>query len=214
MLKYDVTTWSDYVRGLLDPATRAELAAHLELPGSEAARRTVATFGGLMKFASRDAACEPPHAALRQVKALGSLLQPQPESSWLTRLRSVMVFDSAATPLAAGVRDLGPSDRQLIFRSNDYYVDLRLEQESVSGAANGSWVLVGQLLREQDGVAPVPGVSVLAASQDRFVGRSRTGPLGEFQAEGLPSSDLRLLFLVNDELCLEVPVYSAPVSER
>ena len=80
MSKYDVTLWSDYVRGLLDPATRNELSAYLELPGSVAARRTVQAFGGLLAFAARDAAAEPPAGALRSVKALGSMLRPTQES--------------------------------------------------------------------------------------------------------------------------------------
>lgn len=209
MSKYDVTLWSDYVRGLLDPATRNELSAYLELPGSVAARRTVKAFDGLLAFAARDAAAEPPASALRSVKALGSMLRPTRES-WLRKLQSVLVFDSSMAPLAAGVRDLGHLDRQLIFRSDDYYVDLRLEQE----ATNSVWVVVGQLLREKDGVSPVAGVPVIAANDERFLSRSTTGKLGEFQAEGLPSADLRLLFLVDDELCLEVPVSNAPIAER
>lgn len=213
MSKYDVTIWSDYVRGLLDPATRNELSAYLELPGSVAARRTVQAFGGLLAFAARDAAAEPPAGALRSVKALGSMLRPR-EDSWLRKLQSVLVFDSASAPLLAGVRDLGHLDRQLIFRNDDYYVDLRLEQEAPNGAPNGAWVIVGQLLREKDGVRPVAGVPVIAANVERFLSRSTTGKLGEFQAEGLPSADLRLLFLVDDELCLEVPVSNAPIADR
>lgn len=208
MSKYDLTHWSDYVRGLADPERRAELAAHLALPGSGSARRSVAVFESLLAFAERDAAAEPPAEALRGAKVLGSLL-PSGDAGWLARLRSLLVFDSAAAPLAYGVRDLGheagAGDRQLIFQSDEYFVDLRLEQEP----AGDSWVVVGQLLYEKDGVAPLSGVSMLATSEDRFVARARTGELGEFQAEGLPSADLRLLFLVSDEICLEVPVCNA-----
>lgn len=213
MSKYEVTIWSDYVKGMLDPATRHELNAYLELPGSAAARRTVKAFEGLLAFAVRDAAVEPPASAMRSVKALGSMLRPTRES-WLHKLQAMMVFDSAMAPLVAGVRDLGHIDRQLIFRSNDYYIDLRLEQEAPNGAPNGAWVVVGQLLLEKDGVSPVAGIPVIAANDERFLSRSTTGKLGEFQAEGLPSADLRLLFLVDDELCLEVPVSNAPIAER
>ncbi len=205
MLKYDITLWCDYVRGLLDASTHAEMSAHLALPGSESARRTVATFEGLLSFAERDAAVEPPAGALRSVHALGSLLRPSEESSWLKRLYSVLVFDSADAPLAYGVRDMAPAERQLIFRNDSYFVDLRLEQEGPSG----SWLVVGQLMEEKDGVSPLANVQVIAASQNRFVGRTRTDEMGEFQADNLPNNEFRLLFLVDDELCLEVPVASA-----
>lgn len=210
MPPYDLSQWTDYARGLNDPQSRGELAAHLALPGSESARRSVAAFEGLLAFARRDAELEPPADALRGAKLLGALLRPGGAGGegWLSRLRSRLTFDSAATPLAFGVRHFGGDlgdDRQLIFQSDDYCVDLRLERE----AARGSWVVVGQLLCEKDGVAPVPGVSMLATSEDRFVGRTRTGELGEFQAAGLPGADLRFFFLVSEEICLEVPVWSA-----
>ena len=211
MSKYDVTIWSDYVRGLVDPPARAELSAHLALPGSASARRTVAAFEGLLAFAARDAAAEPPASALRGAKALGALLRPQEsrqDRGWLRRLSSLLVFDSAAAPLLQGVRDMAPADRQLIYRHDDYFVDLRLEPEP-----GGDWTVVGQLLAEKDGdgqgVAALPGVAILAASGGRFVGRARTGELGEFQAQGLPGDGLHLLFLVDDEICLEVPVGQA-----
>ncbi len=214
MSKYDVTHWSDYVRGLADPPLRRELDAHLALPGSESARRSVAAFESLLAFARRDALAEPPAAALHGAKVLGSLLRPPAAAGdgLLARLRSFLVFDSAAAPLAYGLRDLadpGVRDRQLIYRSDDYFIDLRLEAEPGGDA----WVVVGQLLHEKDGVTPLPGVPLLAASADRFVARARTGELGEFQAEGLPGQDLRLLFLVSDEICLEVPVSHA-IKER
>lgn len=205
MSKYDLTHWSDYVRGLGDAASRAELAAHLALPGSGAARRSVATFSRLLDFAARDREAEPPAGLVRGVKALGSLLQPR-AAGWGRRLLSLLVFDSAATPLAQGVRGLAePSDRQLIFKVADYLVDMRLEQDPPTG----SYMVVGQLLKEEGEVAPVADVQVLAASENRFVGRSRTGLYGEFQAEGLPGDDLHLFFLVSSEVCLEVPISSA-----
>lgn len=203
MDEFDVTHWSDYVRGLGDPETRALQAAHLGLPGSARARGTVEAFSALLDFGHRDAAAEPPAAALRNAKLLGSLLRPA--AGWRQKLLS-LVFDSAATPLAFGVRGLAAAadDRQLIYQADDYLVDLRLERDPPSG----SWVVVGQLLCERGEIAPLTGVQVFAASEDRFVGRTRTGHLGEFQADGLPSADLRLLFLVSNEVCLEVPVSS------
>ena len=210
MSKYDASVWSDYVKVMVGPEKRSELEAHLALSGSAAARRTVAAFEGLLAFAARDAAAEPPAGALAGAKQLGSLLRPAADGGWWSRVQAMLVFDSAAAPLAYGIRDLGTLDRQLTYQSDDYLVDLRLEQES----PNGRWAVVGQLLCERGGVSPVADVAVLATSRDRFVGRARTGDFGEFQSEGLPGADLRLFFLVGHDKCLEVPVGGTLAAER
>ena len=94
-------------------------------------------------------------------------------------------------------------DRQLVFEAETYRVDLRLEQET----DQPNTVIVGELLQQDEGEdRPLPQVPVWIKSGDRIVGRAMTGEFGAFQAEGLPASSLTLCLLVDDDVCVELPI--------
>ena len=102
-------------------------------------------------------------------------------------------------PAAAGTRELQTWDRQVVYRSSDYTVDVRVEYET------DSTVLVGEILRNS---RPLPEVPVLVASGERIVARSLSGEFGEFQAEDLPRDSLRLSLLVGSDERIDLPLES------
>ena len=200
MPKFDITDWSNFVRGVVSPDSECAMREHLGQSGR--ARRQVELLQRVAEVAQADQEQQIPEHALRIAKALGSLRRPAEASSGLRRyLPFEITFDSLLEPVAAGTRNLQAQDRQLVFQADPYLLDLRLEHETSS-----STVLVGQLLR--DAAEPVAEVPFLVYADDQVVGRSQTSDFGELQVEGLPRQSLRLCLLIDSEKCLEVPLES------
>ncbi|MEM8932647.1 MAG: hypothetical protein AAGE94_15800 [Acidobacteriota bacterium] len=200
-MTFDITQWADHLRGLTDQEVGQTMEEHLALDPSSPAHREVRALERVMQLAETDRELDIPDYALRCAKALGSLQRPQTieEPSLLDRLVMALTFDSQIAPAMAGTRDMAPSHRRMTFESADFGVDLRLEADP-----EGS-VVVGQIWQGSgDDAEPVADVPVLAMNGRSVVAQSVTNPYGEFQADGLPDADLALVFLVDDQHCLEV----------
>ena len=198
MTKYDITQMADFVRGLMDPESAQHVQDILDSSASSSAKKEVAALRHVARLAEIDMSLQVPEHAVRCVKALGSIRRPEVELSLLQRLSMALTFDSQVAPAVAGTRDMRSADRQLVFQSRGYQIDLRLEQD-----ANGS-VVVGQLVKDGKDVEPMVDVTVVAMADEQVISRSTTGAFGEFQAEGLNADSIDFLFLVDDEHCLEV----------
>ncbi len=195
----DPTQWCDYARGLVEPRTAERMRA--ELLRSERARRAVRCFGRVAELARSDGALTIHEYAIRVAKAAGSLRRRDAER--LERQPFKVLFDSFRDAVAAtGTRDLQPTHQQIVFRSGEYVVDVRLEQETNPYGQ----VVVGQLLQHRGEARPVAQVPVLVLSDGRVVGRDLTSRFGEFQAAGLPAEPLKLCLLIGQEACIEVPL--------
>jgi len=195
----DTTQWCDYARGLMKLSSAERMQA--ELASSERVRRTVRHFQRVAELARSDTALAIPEYAVRVAKAAGSLRRH--DSERLARRPFSVLFDSLRDAVVAtGIRDLQPFRHQTVFRSDDYIVDVRVEQET---NPNGQ-VVVGQLLRHQEKAQPVPRIPVLVLSGGRVVGRDLTSRFGEFQAAGLPDEPLELCLLIGDESCIDIPL--------
>lgn len=206
MIRYDISELCDFARGIGNAETERRVERHLER--SPRTRRRVEMLRRVADVAGRDRELEIPPHALRMVRAIGSLRRPEttaaasPLDRVLRRLMPEVVFDSLLAPAAAGSRDIQSHERQILFRADDYTVDVRLEHE----ADPPSTVVIGQLLRRVGELHPVAKVPVLVLSDGRIVGRSLTSRFGEFQAEGLPLEPLNLCLLVENEECIEIPL--------
>ena len=214
---FDITQWTDYVRGLADEETRKRMQSHLE--SDPDARRTVAVLRRVADVGAKDRQLEVPADALRAVHDLGRDLArrggPREAESrsaenrpslleGLRRFSMSLTFDSAMTPAAAGVREAHSAHRQMFFELDDVAVELRYEPHATGG------VVVGQLISLGDEAAALAGVEVLARRGDRVLARAATGAHGELSLDGLPARDVDLLFVLDDR-CLEV---SLPASDR
>lgn len=200
--KFDMGQWCDYVRGLLDSDTESRMNRHLERSASS--REQVAALRQVLAVAASEAASTPPDWAVRSAKAMGSLARKVDETrpSWLRRFVMSVSFDSLASPALVGTRDVQTLDRHLVFDADDYRVDLRIEPEADFQGA----VYVGQFMRKSDDVEPMVDVPVLAVRGDSILGHAKTGRFGEFQASGLPGSNLGLRLILEDDTCLEIEV--------
>lgn len=190
----------DYVRGLL-PVEETEQVRR-RIAASAADQRRAAALGHVAELARSEREATPPEWVVRCAKAIGSLRSRRDDArpSLLRRLATTLSFDSLTSPMPIGTRDVQSLDRQMVFRRDGYRIDLRTEPE----ADLQSIVLVGQLLEMAPEPKPLGDVPVLAMQRDMVVGQTKTGQLGEFQADGLPSSGVDLFLLLDDASCLEV----------
>lgn len=198
MAAYDMTHWCDLARGVVAPAAARRIKAHLAR--SERARRQLGRFQRVAAVARTDAGLAIPEHALRVAKAAGSLRRP---ATLRCRRPFRVLFDSLLNTVpTVGTREICSSHQQLVFRADDYTVEVRVERETNPY----SQVVVGQLLRHREETQPVPQVPVLVLSDGRVVGRDLTSRFGEFQAAGLPPEPLELCLLVGHETCIDIPL--------
>ena len=200
MTKFEITRWCDFVRGLAEPEEAEEMRRALASPRPP---REAAAMRRVAELARADRELDVPEWAIRGAKAIGCLQRPADAAAaspsiW-KRLAFEVVFDSLLHPAAAGTRELQTWDRQIVYRSSDYTVDVRVEYET------DSTVLVGEILRNS---RPLPEVPVLVAAGERIVARALSGEFGEFQAEDLPRDSLRLSLLVGSDERIDLPLES------
>ena len=200
MTKFDITQMADFVRGLMDPESEQQVQAFLRSSNASSTKKELSALRHVARLAESERKLQVPDYAVRCAKALGSLRRPEAqETSLLKRLTMALTFDSQVAPALAGTRDMRSVDRQLVFQSQGFQIDLRVEADKKGK------VVVGQLIRDGlDDVEPIADVPVLAMAEKEIIARSKTGAFGEFQAEGLAADSVELLFLVDDEQCLEV----------
>src|SRR5438477_2495070 len=93
--------------------------------------------------ASDDAQDAPQWVLKRAVKLFATHSTRDPLIERLGRVVASLVFDSLARPLLAGARAVEATDRQLLYRANDYSIDLQMAAVDERRAE-----LTGQILRE------------------------------------------------------------------
>jgi hypothetical protein len=179
MTEFDITQWSDFVRGLVDDDTAKTMRKALS-EGKSRDRRTVELLREVAEVGAFDSKLEIPEHALRGAKAIGSLRRPEAEKErgLLRYLPFRLTFDSLLQPAAVGTRNLHAQDRQMIFESEGYTVEVRIERE----ADPATTALVGELLAHGESPRPASRVPVLIKAGDRIVAQTSTGRFGEFQA--------------------------------
>ncbi len=151
---------------------------------------------------------EPPAGTIARAVALAAMLPAR--RLGLTDRLVELIFDSAATPLPAGIRGVASSERRLLYQirregtDKPDHLDLRLREES-----GGKLEVVGQLL-------PPPRNGRVHA----HVGRSRrvadVGASGEFVIRGIPRSAaaLRIEITVPGGPTVVVKGVPMPVARR
>ena len=187
-----------------------QLTDHLLGEGAEEARDLVkkhlgsgcqrcnALFGILTRIrrvGRFDATHQPPEGAVRTVKALSGFAHSGRQTR---RVKMRLSFDSVLSPNLVGARSMSSASRHLVFYSQNFALDLRMDYER----SLNDVVVVGQLLNRDWG--PLSDVPAYLVSGDRVVSHSTTGRLGEFHMEGRPRGPMHLQLAVNDEELIDV----------
>jgi hypothetical protein len=133
----------DYLDGRLHPAAAEAVAAHLA-SGCTQCESDRAWYQQVKLVAAGDDSIEPPPWVLK--RALRVFELPKVQKSMAGRVGRVLaslVFDSLSQPALGGARSPGVEGRQLLYRAEDYSIDLQ-----VASSDQRSAEVTGQILRE------------------------------------------------------------------
>jgi hypothetical protein len=190
----------DYSDGRLGPDETALLASHLAAGCSDCAE-TLEWYRLVRTTAARDELVTPPAWVLnRAFRILEQKVHRWNLAQRIAQGVATLVFDSLARPAMAGVRSTEASNRQLLFKSGDYSLDLRITQ-----AGQEVCDVIGQLLKESDpGFDSVAGLKVEFTRGGETKLSAATDEIGEFRITGVARGtyDLRIELL---EGGLDVP---------
>ena len=185
---------TDHLLGHAAEETVAQINDHLA-SGCQRCNQLLSTLSRIQRIGRFDAAHQPPSSAVRSVKALSGFGRSRRRSR-LVNMR--LSFDSLLSPCLVGARSMHTSSRHLVFYSQNFALDLRMDCERSARDV----VVVGQLLNRDWG--PLSDVPAYLLSGDRVVSHSTTGRLGEFHMECQPHGPMHLQLVVNDEELIDV----------
>jgi hypothetical protein len=147
----------------------------------------------VLELARNETSVTPPDDVIHLVKAQ-LLAASTPEKE---RLR--LVFDSILHPSIAGVRG-SPSGRQLLFETDEYYIDLRLESRA------GRTRLVGQILSRRDDKRAADSTTIQLLSEKVPVASTTVNSSGEFQLEFDAKPALSVLIIGGESEAILLPL--------
>jgi hypothetical protein len=163
--------------------------------GCARCNRLLAQLAQVRRVGQLDGVFKPPDSAVRAAKALSGVVRSR-RGSRPAKMR--LSFDSFLSPAQVGARSLQASSRHLVFYSQNFALDLRMD----FGRSVRDMVIVGQLLNRDCG--PLADVPAYLVTGDRVVSHSTTGRLGEFHMECRPGGPMHLRLLVNDDELIDV----------
>jgi hypothetical protein len=197
MKHFQTAEWADFVRGVATAEISASMQAHLNA-GCQSCQATLNWCKTLAVIAQREAAYEPPEAAIRIAQAWFALSRP--DKGMLARV----VFDTSLQPALAGVRSAHAGPRQVVYEAGDVVVDIKLEPIDELGNLH----IIGQLIQRDDPYA-FGHVPVVLREADKQVAKTFTNRFGEFQFESGPHLDLALGIALPQAQIIEVPLRDA-----
>jgi len=177
--------WLDFARHVGNVEHRALVARHLEA-GCPQCEQTLRLWSAVLKVADQDSALQPPAARVRQARRRFLADRAQGLGERL-RAQVALVFDSFRQPQLAGMRSLGASSRQLLYKAGRYTIRLQLEPAGPGGVS-----IIGQILDETNAGGGLSDTAVRALAGHRTLDRAVTNRLGEFHLEPGASASLQL----------------------
>ncbi len=198
MQHFSEQAWADFVRGVSESETKANIESHLAR-GCCDCGATSDVWNQLQTIVSNEESYMPPESAVRMVKLEFVTTNSQEQASVLANL----LFDTFVQPLAAGIRSGAAVARQLVYEAEGLTVDLRLDSQSPSGKI----LVVGQVLDQRLPRVSPRGVSIAlwTPKGQPFLEVSPNEP-GEFQLEVNAQDDLRLLIEVAGRKTIRIPL--------
>ena len=169
--------WADFARDVIGQDEKDAMQNHLET-GCKECSKVFDTWIRIHQAARRESAYNPPENAVRAVKGLGAL-HGLGKVSRMKAVAAQLLFDSALSPVPAGVRSSSVTARQLLYGVNDYRVDLRLEPQEDSDKV----AVIGQILNSSDPDDAIGVLHVVLRKGKKVIAESATNRFGEFQLE-------------------------------
>jgi hypothetical protein len=182
-------------RDLAAEATDA-IRAHLA-DGCSACERELASLAELRRLAEPALLEDPPSWVLRRAETIPGEVRENRLSRYLGTVAR-LVFDTFRDPLPQGARAAAATNRQMLFRVDDYDVDVRVEAAGASRFRVSGQVLPGPDRPLED----VAGAEVGIVTEGRTVALCATNEIGEFAFDSLGTGDYSLAIDVNEEILL------------
>lgn len=202
---YDVSQWSDYVRGVFGGEQQQAMEAHLG-SGCASCSRTADLLRRVKDVADSDSRNAPPDFALRSVKAYFGLQSPERVSGF-GRVPVRLAYDSLLEPAPVGTRSLHSSSRQLVCYAKNYALTVRMDH--LDDKEDEELILAGEVLHQLDG--PMPNVPAYLMSGRQVLAQTRSGELGDFHMTCSSATPLRLCLLVDNDQVMEIGLDREPM---
>jgi hypothetical protein len=180
----------DYLDGRTDGTTAQSVAAHLTL-GCRQCDGDQEWYQQVRLIAATDDSIEPPPWVLKRALRLFNAVRVR--TSIGARVGGVvasLVFDSSSRPALAGARSGGVEGRQLMYRADEYSIDLQIVESDIT-----STEVTGQILREGEFLfESVAGLQLALMRDDGTILSTVTNRRGEFTISAIDfgSYDLRV----------------------
>jgi hypothetical protein len=198
MRHFSMEQWIDFARNVVGPRERAEMESHLN-DGCKRCSQALSIWQRVSEAGRRESAYVPPASVVGAIKGTFGIRAPR-RVGRAARAIASLLFDSARTPLVAGVRSAATGERQLLYGVSKYRIDVRIEPQPNSERV----ALVGQVLSTDPGES-IGAVPVRLCRGQRLLIESMTSPFGEFDVECDLGKGLQLrVRLPQEELCLPV----------
>jgi len=192
MKHFSDTDWADFARDVVSAEAKASMQQHLDT-GCEDCAAALRIWRNVTAITGQEKRFTPGEDSVRIVK---SFVSPLTKAKTGFRL----ISDSDLQPLAAGIRG-SVSARQVLYETDDYYVDLRLEPRRETGKTS----LVGQVLARAK-TQGTKGLSVRMHQGKQPVAQTVLNQFGEFQFEFGAGQDLYLVISRDEENEVVLPL--------
>ena len=174
MTHFDTSEWADFARGLLTDEETAPMSRHLD-SGCQRCAQRLALQRTVVALADADRRLAAPDFAVRQIKGFFALNRPERRSR-LAPIQLSLLWDSGLEPVRVGVRGGDSSERQVLFESEHYGLDLRIVP------FDGRDAVVTGLLARRSG-APMGQVPTYLVVGDRVIDQATSDEAGQFELE-------------------------------
>lgn len=197
----------DFVDRRLEEREAARVAAHLA-SGCGVCGETTSWYERVRNTVESDDSVAPPSWVFK--RALRIFDTPQRKGLRLTErighAIASLVFDSFARPALVGVRSTETANRQLLYRADDYSIDLQ-----ISGLEHSRADLMGQILKQHgEGFESVCGLKLELTRQEDVMISAVTNDIGEFKLSGIGQGVYELRVALSEG---SITVPNIPVGE-
>jgi hypothetical protein len=177
-----------YLDGNAADTEKSEMEAHLAVCGE--CTESKAEYQDLVGMLQEEVSLQPPAHFVEAWKNVARTV-PAPRKPTLRQIIASLVFDSFDQPILAGVRHVGATPRQRLFRAGDIDVDVKIESTEIGKEIT----LVGQVLSPTSKFFVNAPVTLESHGGQRY--QTCTNEVGEFSFE-VPNDTYDLSIELNE----------------
>jgi len=203
MRHFNLGEWADFARDLVKGEQKVAMQNHLD-NGCKECGNVLSMWRRVHQIGQRSADYEPPTVIVKSMKGMYVIHGTRPVKSKRITLAQLL-FDSFDSPQAEGLRSVGLGIRQLLYGTDGYRIDLRIEPQDKSE----KMVLIGQILNSQDPREIISAAPITIVKGQRVRAFGMTNEFGEFHVECEAERGLELRVKLQEET-VSLPVLDFP----